>query len=78
MTYSVFYYSSQAFGNQYLAECQHEDLATASKWFRHHITNVEAKTGMTIRVVMTDSNDYIVAEWKHGEGIVWPKDEDQS
>jgi DNA-binding IclR family transcriptional regulator len=74
MTYSVFYYSSPDLGNQYLAECQHETLAVASKWFRHHMTNVCAQTGMTVRVVMTDSDDYIVAEWKYGQGIVWPEE----
>ena len=32
----------------------------------------EATTGETVRVIITDSDDCTVFEWKYGEGVVWP------
>jgi hypothetical protein len=58
----------------YERECHLVPLEEAMKWFKHHTTNVTAKTGITARVIMVDGGDQIVAEWKHGEGIVWPKE----
>ena len=71
--YSVYYYSSPALGSVYAAECQGVDFETACNWFKHHTTNVCANIGMTARVIMTDSDDYIILEWKHGQGITWPE-----
>jgi hypothetical protein len=34
--------------------------------------SVGAQVGTTQRVILTDSGDSIVAEWKFGEGLVWP------
>lgn len=75
MTYSTWYFSSPALGSIQECECSDVDLAEASRWFRHHMTNVCARMGMTHRVIITDSDDYIIAEWKFGEGIVWPKED---
>ena len=47
-----------------------DNAEEAFKWFQHHTTNVRANTGLTQRVIITDSDDYIIAEWKHGEGVV--------
>lgn len=77
MTYSVWYFSNETLGNIQERECHSVSFEEACKWFRHHTTNVTAQVGLTQRVIITDSDDCIVAEWKYGEGVVWPK-EDQS
>ena len=71
-TFSVYYYSNEALGNIVECECRSVNFAEAAKWFAHHTTNVTAKTGLTARVIMTDNDDMIVAEWKYGKGITWP------
>jgi hypothetical protein len=76
-TYSVYYYSNAALGNICECECRNVDFEDAMRWFRHHTTNVTAVTGLTQRVIITDSGDAIVAEWKHGQGITWPPQEDK-
>jgi hypothetical protein len=78
MTYSTWYFSNPALGSIQECECSGVDLAEASRWFRHHITNVCGKTGWTQRVIIVDSDDCIVAEWKFGEGITWPPEEKPS
>ena len=57
-----------------LCECDHVTFEEAIRWFKHHTTNVAAKRGITSRVIITDSGDCIVAEWKHGKGVIWPKE----
>jgi hypothetical protein len=76
MTYSVWYTSSPALGSIQECEGTFEEAEEAFKWFQHHTTNVTANMGWTHRVIITDSDDYIIAEWKFGEGVVWPKEED--
>ena len=73
--FSVYYTSNESLGSIVECECNLVPLDIASKWFRHHITNVSAKVGFTARVILTDADDCICAEWKFGQGIVWPKDE---
>jgi len=34
--------------------------------------SVGGRLGTTVRVIITDGDDSIVWEWKHGEGIVFP------
>jgi hypothetical protein len=72
--YSVWYFSSPELGDIHERECHLVPLEEAMKWFKHHTTNVTAKTGLTQRVIMVDGGDQIVAEWKYGKGIVWPKE----
>lgn len=43
--------------------------------FKHYCTSVGARLGMTVRVIITDGGDSTVAEWKHGEGLVYPPKE---
>lgn len=74
--FSVWYFSNAELGNIQECECRGVGLEEAYKWFKHHTTNVTAKVGITERVIITDSGDMIVAEWKHGQGMVWPKQED--
>lgn len=77
MTYSVWYFSCEVLGNIQECECTGVGLEEAKKWFIHHTTNVTGSIGLTKRVIITDSDDYIVAEWKHGQGVVWPKEGDK-
>jgi hypothetical protein len=65
-TFNVYYCSNEALGNIVECECKGVSLAEAAKWFKHHTTNVTAMTGLTVRVIMTDERDKIVAEWKYG------------
>jgi hypothetical protein len=44
----------------------------AMKAFAHYTTCVTAKMGITCRVIITDGGDFTNAEWKYGEGIVYP------
>jgi len=39
---------------------------------RHYTSNVAVKMGITTRVIITDSMDRCVFEWKNGEGITFP------
>jgi len=69
--FSVWAFSEQL--DTKLCECDHVMIEEALKWFRHHTSNVTAKVGITSRVIITDGGDCIVAEWKYGQGITWPK-----
>lgn len=44
----------------------------AMKAFRFYTNNVASRIGTTVRVIITDGGDCINAEWKHGEGLVFP------
>lgn len=76
-TYSVWYFSNESLGN--IKECEGDSFTfeEACKWFKHHTTNVTANFGFTKRVIITDSDDCICAEWKFGQGITWPKQVNQ-
>jgi hypothetical protein len=74
--FSVYYQSNDSLGNITECECKHVDADMAFKWFRHHTTNVSANVGWTARVIIVeDASDAIVAEWKFGHGLVWPKED---
>ena len=47
----------------------------ALKAFQHYCTSVGARIGTTVRVIITDGGDYIVAEWEYGKGLTYPKPE---
>lgn len=44
----------------------------AMRAFKHYTSSVGAQMGMTVRVIITDSDDFTNAEWKFGEGITFP------
>lgn len=44
----------------------------AVKAAHHYSRNVAAAMGMTRRVIITDSGDSTVFEWKYGEGVTFP------
>jgi hypothetical protein len=71
----MFTISNEELGSIRECECSSVSFEEALKWFKHHTTNVTANLGITKRVIV-DSDDYIVGEWKHGEGITWPKAEE--
>ena len=49
-------------------------LEEAVEVFNHYITCVGALVGTTVRVIITDGDDSISAEWKRDKGIVFPPD----
>lgn len=44
----------------------------AMKAFAHYTHSVAARLGMTRKVIITDGGDCINAEWRYGEGVVYP------
>lgn len=44
----------------------------AVKAAQHYTTSPGARLGFTRRVIITDTGDSCVFEWKFGEGITWP------
>ena len=48
------------------------EMAEAVNTFKHYTTSVGARIGTTVRVIITDTGDEICAEWKRGEGLVFP------
>jgi hypothetical protein len=51
---------------------QFVSIETATKKAVHLVTSVGARLGTTVRVIITDGGDSIIAEWKKGEGFVFP------
>ncbi|SRR5258705_11079638 len=51
-----------------------EEAALAFRTYTH---NPAAKIGLTKRVIITDGGDCTNAEWKYGEGLVFPKPESE-
>jgi hypothetical protein len=47
-------------------------IRDAIKAYQHYTTSVGAKLGTTVRVIMTDRDDYIVMEWDREHGQVYP------
>jgi hypothetical protein len=41
--------------------------------FMHYTTCVGAKVGTTVRVIITDGEDFTNAEWIFSKGVVYPK-----
>lgn len=50
------------------------DAEEAMSAAQHYTTNVSAALGLTMRVIITDSGDSTVFEWKKGEGVVFPEE----
>jgi len=48
-------------------------LNEAVKAAKHHTNSVAARMGMVQRVIVTDSGDCVVFEWRFGFGVVFPK-----
>ncbi len=47
----------------------------AMKAFRHYTDSVASRMGLVVKVIITDGGDSTNAEWKYGEGLVFPKKE---
>lgn len=45
----------------------------AMKAFEFYTNNVASRLGVVNRVIITDGGDCTNAEWKYGEGVVFPK-----
>lgn len=50
----------------------HVGAEEAVKAAHHYSHNVAARLGLTARVIITDGGDFIVFEWKQGEGVTFP------
>ena len=46
----------------------------ACRAFQHYSRGAGAQLELTVRVIVTDSSDCIVREWKYGEGVTFPAD----
>lgn len=63
---------------QFFADGSHERVRhmvsaeEAVKAARHYTDNVAMRTGLTVRVIITDGGDCTVFEYKAGEGITFP------
>lgn len=44
----------------------------AMEAFKTYTNNPASKVGITVRVIITDGGDCVNAEWKYGEGYVFP------
>lgn len=73
-TYSVCQFFADGMGYEYVR--RYVPLQEATKAFEFYTHNVASRLGTTIRVIITDSGDCIVAEWKFREGIVFPAPEE--
>ena len=47
----------------------------AAEVFKHYTNNVACRMGITARVIITDGGDCVNAEWKHGQGLIYPPPE---
>lgn len=63
---------------QFFRNGQHErvlwlvDTVTAVEQVRMLAHSIDGKLGMTRRIIITDSGDYTVLEWRFGEGVIYP------
>lgn len=69
--FSVYQYFCNDGG--YDREGQHVPLQVAMRMARHLSESVGGRIGTTVRIIITDSGDCIVWEWKYKEGVVFPK-----
>jgi hypothetical protein len=60
----------------YECVCQCATAERAFEIFKNYTLSVGARLGTTVRVIITDGDDYTNAEWKFGEGLTYPKPED--
>ena len=70
--FSVYQFSTEEMGNIQERVREFVDVGEAMRAFMHYTNNVAVKLGFTARVIITDGGDYIVAEWKKGEGYTYP------
>lgn len=56
----------------------HVNAEEAVKAAKHLSSSVGAQIGTTRRVIITDSGDSAVFEWKYGEGVTWPTPADRA
>lgn len=67
--FSVWQFFSDGTQEKYKENVPAEEAVKAA---RHCCYNVAANMGITVRVIIVDSDDYTNFEWKKGEGVVFP------
>lgn len=65
-------------GGEYIRVAEGVSAGAAIKAASHCANSVGAEVGLIERIVITDSGDATVFEWKHGEGITWPPRKDSA
>lgn len=70
--YSVYWWSAE---NDQFEESRFIGLELAMHQVKRLTQGPAAVMGMVKRVIITDGGDFIVFEWKYGEGITWPTKE---
>jgi hypothetical protein len=50
----------------------------AVKAAKHYCSSVAAQRGMVVRVIVVDQADYTNFEWKYGEGVTYPPEEENA
>jgi hypothetical protein len=55
--------------------CRFVSAQEACRVFGHCIHSMGARLGMTARVVIADRNDFILREWKFGQGLTFPPED---
>ena len=53
----------------------HVSAEDAMDAFMQFTSSVGARIGTTVRVIITDGEDFTNADWKFGEGLVYPTKE---
>ncbi|PWT91992.1 MAG: hypothetical protein C5B54_04240 [Acidobacteria bacterium] len=72
--FSVYAFYDDA-DTEYHAECEFVSAETAVRTAVSLVKSVAGRTGFIKRVIVTDGSDSINWEWRHGFGVVFPKDE---
>lgn len=57
---------------------EHVSAEEAVSAFIFYTTNVASKMGITQKVMITDGGDCCVREWVQGQGLVFPKEEEDA
>lgn len=60
----------------YHAEARYVTAEKAMRTAKRLIESVASKMGIARRVIVTDGGDFINFEWKNGEGITYPPEDE--
>ena len=73
--FSVYQFFGESVDSSYELYKERVNIVEALFAAKQLITSVGSKIGTTQRVIITDSGDSIVFEWLHGEGVVFPSND---
>jgi hypothetical protein len=67
--FNVVRFSADGYGEYLRRSLPARDAVHAA---HHYCHNLDARVGLTRRVIITDGGDDTVFEWKYGEGVTFP------